>query len=66
MGGTRDAHPQGVQIFQFHAVFGKFWQNRMLAAPWGVGAPSSGKSWIHHCTAQIVLTIKNYFACSGV
>ena len=22
----------------------------MLAPPWGVGAPSSGKSWIRHCS----------------
>ena len=38
----------------------------MLATPWGVGAPSSGKSWIRHCNAQIVLTIKNYFAYAPV
>ena len=36
--------PRGSKFFQFHAVFGKFWQNCMLAPPWGVGAPSSGKS----------------------
>ena len=42
--------PRGSKFFQFHAVFGKIWQNRMLApTPWGVGAPSSGKSWIRHC-----------------
>ena len=23
--------PWGTKFFQFHAVFGKFWQNRMLA-----------------------------------
>ena len=37
--------PWGSKFFQFHAVFGKIWQNRMLAPPpRGVGAPSSGKS----------------------
>ena len=36
--------PPGSNFFQYHAVFGKFWINRMLAPPWGVGAPSSGKS----------------------
>ena len=37
--------PRGSKFFQFHAVFGKFWRNRMLAPPpRGVGAPSSGKS----------------------
>ena len=41
--------PPGSKFFQFHAVFGKFWQNRMLAPPGGVGPPSSGKSWIRHC-----------------
>ena len=25
--------PPGSKFFQFHAVFGKFWQNRMLAPP---------------------------------
>ena len=38
--GTRA--PRGPKFFQFHAVFGKIWQNRMLAPPRGVGAPSSG------------------------
>ena len=48
-GGARDARPPwGPKFFQFHAVFGKFWQNRMLAPPRGVGIPSSGKSWIRH------------------
>ena len=48
-GGVRDVHPPwGPKFFQFHAVFGKIWQNRMLAPPWGVGAPSSEKSWIRH------------------
>ena len=33
--------PLGSKFFQFHAVFGKFWQNRMLAPP-GVGTPPQG------------------------
>ena len=45
--GTRPP-PLGSKFFRFHAVFGKFWQNRMFAPPRGVGAPSSGKSWIRH------------------
>ena len=40
--GTR-APSGGSKFFQFHAVFGKFWQNRMLAPPWGVGAPLLGE-----------------------
>ena len=43
-----DASPPGPNFFQFHAVFGKMWQNRMLASPRRVGAPTSRKSWIHH------------------
>ena len=31
--------PPGSKFFQFHAVFGKFWQNRMLSPPGGL-APS--------------------------
>ena len=32
-GGARDAPPCGPKFFQFHAVLGKIWQNRMLAPP---------------------------------
>ena len=47
---ARHPLPRGSKFFKFHAVFGKFWQNRMLApSPRGVGAPTSGKSWIRHC-----------------
>ena len=46
----RAASPWGAKFFQFHAVFGKIWQIRMLVPPRGVGAPSSGKSWIRHCS----------------
>ena len=31
--------PRGPKFFQFHAVFGKIWQNCMLAAPPGELAP---------------------------
>ena len=30
-GGARDASPPRSKFFQFHAFFGKIWQNRMLA-----------------------------------
>ena len=46
--------PPGSKFFQFHAVFGKIWQNRMLAPPWRVGTPTSGKSWISHCKVYII------------
>ena len=53
-GGMRDVYPLGGKFFQIHAVFGENWQNCMLAPPWGVGAPSLGKSWIHHCKVSPV------------
>ena len=37
--GARGAPPRAPKFFRFHAVFGEFWQNRMLAPP-------PGKSWI--------------------
>ena len=47
--GARWRPPGGPKFFQFHAVLGKIWQNRMLAPPpRGVGALSSEKSWIRH------------------
>ena len=59
-GGARDVRLPGSKFFQFHTVFGKIWQNRMLAPPsWGVGAPTSGKSWIRHCVLLHVLVIKD-------
>ena len=35
--------PWGPKIFQFHAVFGKIWQNRMLAPPLGSWRPLLGE-----------------------
>ena len=52
--------PWGSKFFQFHAVFGKFWQNRMLAPPQRVGALSSGKSWIRHCRLMCSKQITNW------
>ena len=42
--------PYDLKFSQFHAVFWKFWQNRMLAPlPWSVGATSYREPWIHPC-----------------
>ena len=41
-GGMRDACPPPSKFFQFHTVFGKFWQNCMLASLWRIGAPTQG------------------------
>ena len=40
-GGARDA-PRVSKFFQFHAVFGNIWQNRMLAPPIGGWRPLLG------------------------
>ena len=37
------APPEGPKFFQFHAVFGKIWQNRMLAPPLGSWRPLPGE-----------------------
>ena len=45
------AAPQGAQILSISC---SFWENlakSYVGAPRGVGAPSSGKSWIRHCMA---------------
>ena len=53
-GGARDTRPPwGPKFFQFHAVFGKIWQNLMLAPPPGElappprGNPGSATAWIY-------------------
>ena len=38
-----DACPPGSKFFQFHTVFGKIWQNRMLAPPLGSWYPLLGE-----------------------
>ena len=43
-GGSRDVCPPwGPKFFQFHAVFGKIWQNRMLVPPLGTWQPLLGE-----------------------
>ena len=37
-----DVRPSGSKFFPFHAVFGKFWQNRMLAPPGELAPPPQG------------------------
>ena len=39
----RAPRPRGSKFFQFHAVFGKIWQNRMLVpSPRGLAPPPRG------------------------
>ena len=37
-----EGYPRGFKFFQFHAVFGTIWQNRMLAHPGGLALPPLG------------------------
>ena len=52
-GGVRDARPppSASKFFQFHAVFGRIWQNCVFTPPplGGFTPPPLGKSWIRHC-----------------
>ena len=41
--GAQGTHaPWGSKFFQFHAVFGKNWQNRILAPPGELARPPRG------------------------
>ena len=46
--------PNGPKFAQFHAVFGNFGKNFMLAPPAGGLAPLLGKSWIHPCIMNLL------------
>ena len=52
-GGVRDARPPlASKFFQFHAVFGRIWQNCVFTPPpppLEGSRPPLGKSWIRHC-----------------
>ena len=50
--GTRAPHG-GPNSFNFMQFLGKFDKFVCWRPPWGVGAPSSGKSWICHCDVEI-------------
>ena len=41
---------------QFHAIFSKIWQNRMLPPPLpgGLAPPSYGESWIRPCCNDLI------------
>ena len=52
-GGSKGGHegrapPGGPNSFNFMQLFGKFGKIVCWRLPWGVGAPSSEKSWIRH------------------
>ena len=49
-GGRRGrAPPGGPNSFDFMQFLGNFSKIVCWRPPWGVGTPSSGKSWIRHC-----------------
>ena len=47
--------PRGSKFFQFHAVFGKFWRNCMLAPPLGSWRPLLGVT----CGSMIISLLMN-------
>ena len=52
-GGARGTRtPRGPNSFNFMQFMGKLSKSYVGAPPWGVGAPSSGKSWIRHCEGR--------------
>ena len=59
-GGARDAPPRGPNSFNFMQFLGNF--GKIICwRPRGVGAPSSGKSWIRHCNSNLNLNFCTYF-----
>ena len=56
--------PWGRKSFNFVQFLGKFSKIVCWRPPWGVGAPSSGKSWIRHCqgTWPIWVTLSPLYA----
>ena len=60
--GTLAPPPPGPNSFNFMQFLGKFGKIVCWRTPWGVGAPSSGKSWIRHW--KVSLEIKAFFIIS--
>ena len=60
----RDMHPNGSKFFQFYTVFGKIWQNCMLALTLRFGAPALGKSlmshWVWRMLQHLVKKVNDY------
>ena len=51
---------KGSKFFQFYAVFGEIWQSRMFAPP------TSGKSWICHCSYMYFMLVQLKCSCNTV
>ena len=47
--------PGGPNSFNFMQFLGNFGKIVCWRPPWGVGAPSSGKSWIRYCTRLLTV-----------
>ena len=51
--------PRPSKFFQFHAVFGRIWQNCVFTPPtWRVHAHTEGKSWIRHWLRNICIRFR--------
>ena len=63
-GGARDARfPRGSKCFQFHAVFGKIWQNRMLAPPRESWRPLLGEILDPPLMSRVYARLEHEFLC---
>ena len=51
--------PRGSKFFQFHAVFEKIWQNRMLAPPGELAPPPRGNPASATAGQHIALQVVN-------
>ena len=52
-------HPLWVQILSISRSFWENVANMYVGTPWMVGALTSGKSWIRHCSGTIY-TVQRY------
>ena len=59
-GGMRDAHLPGVKVLSISCSFWANLTKSYVGAPWRVGAPTSGKSWIRHWWVLYLLSAAGY------
>ena len=58
--------PWGPKFFQFHAVFGKIWQNHMLAPPGELAPPPRGNSGSATASSPLQQTVRILMECTLV
>ena len=63
VGCSFDAFTGGVQILSISCTFWENLTKLYVGAPWKVGAPTSGKSWIRHCFISHMVIVEMYMKC---